>query len=120
MTGPEAEIKETESLSGRRLVEDSEGHPMILFDNRWALQRSRDTAKSLTFHEVQPGRIVRERMEGWSLDTSALQVSQNRSTGEVHVELEAGQPSFHILNDQAYDEIQLPDFPISDSEFSLL
>ncbi len=68
----------------------------------------------------EPGRIVREQMEGWSLDTSALQVSQNRPTGEVHVELEAGQPSFHILNDQAYDEIQLPDFPISDSEFSLL
>jgi hypothetical protein len=54
VTGPEAKIAKTASAYGRRLVEDADGAPLILFDNEWALQRSIEQEKELTFHDVQP------------------------------------------------------------------
>ena len=54
VTGDESEIKQLGSLHGRRLVEDVDGLPMILFDNEWALQRSEGQAEDIEFHDVQP------------------------------------------------------------------
>lgn len=56
VTGSEAETKRIAGAHGRRLVEDVDGHPMILFDTEWALRRSRDQAEDVVFHDVQPGR----------------------------------------------------------------
>lgn len=55
VTGPREDIDSTGSAHGRRRVEDADGHAMILFDSEWALQRSRDQDRTLTFHDVQPG-----------------------------------------------------------------
>jgi hypothetical protein len=41
-------------MHGRRLVEDVDRLPMILFDNEWALQRSEGQAEDIRFHAVQP------------------------------------------------------------------
>jgi len=58
------------------------------------------------------GRRVAEAMAAWGLDTSALQTDPDHPTGAVRVDLEDGEPRFHILPDQAYDFIapdRLPD-----------
>jgi peptide chain release factor 3 len=54
VTGPGAEIKSEGSKHGRRLVEDVDGHPMLLFDTEWTLGRTKEQSKDLTFHDVQP------------------------------------------------------------------
>ena len=54
VTGDESEMKQLGSMHGRRLVEDVDGHPMIMFDNEWALQRSEGQAEAITFYDVQP------------------------------------------------------------------
>ena len=54
--GPEPAIQKIASAYGRRQVEDSDGAPLILFDNEWTLQRSVEQEKDLTFYDVQPGK----------------------------------------------------------------
>lgn len=56
VVGPEQEVKKLSSAAGRRLVEDVDGHPMVLFDSEWTLKRSVDQAEETTFHDVQPQR----------------------------------------------------------------
>jgi fructokinase len=52
----------------------------------------------------RPGRRILALMEEWGLDTSGVQIDRQRPTGSVNVELdEAGQPTFSIRPDQAYD-----------------
>ena len=52
-----------------------------------------------------PGKRVREAMEGWGMDVSGLQEDPDRATGLVEVHLEEGQPTFEILPDRAWDRI---------------
>ena len=56
----------------------------------------------------ESGARVRRAMESWGLDTTDLQVDPHRPTGTVEVALDSGTPSFSILPDQAYDEIEPP------------
>ncbi len=56
--GPDKDIEKTAGAYGRRRVEDTDGHPMILFDNEWALQRSMSQDDTLTFFDVQPRKPV--------------------------------------------------------------
>lgn len=57
------------------------------------------------------GEQIAEMMENWSMDTAGLQVDSHLPTGEVAITLQAGDPQFTILPDQAYDRIDfcLPD-----------
>lgn len=68
----------------------------------------------------EEGQEVRARMESWGMDTSGLQIAEHRPTGKVQVELDGDEPRFHILDDQAYDEIQMPDSDVLCGEYSLL
>jgi len=54
VTGPDPAIDKVANAYGRRRVEDADGATLILFDNEWALQRSIEQEKELTFHDVQP------------------------------------------------------------------
>jgi peptide chain release factor 3 len=54
VTGPEKDIARVASGFGRKLVEDAEDLPMILFESEWLLQRTAGEEKSLVFHDVQP------------------------------------------------------------------
>ncbi|HSM07630.1 MAG TPA: peptide chain release factor 3 [Gemmatimonadota bacterium] len=56
VTGPETDIEEVGRKHGRRLVEDVDGHPMVLFDTEWTLGRTKEQAERLTFLDVQPRR----------------------------------------------------------------
>lgn len=53
----------------------------------------------------EPGDRVIAAMEAWGLDTSGVQRDAHLPTGTVQVELSNGQPTFHILANQAYDAI---------------
>ena len=51
------------------------------------------------------GDEVLAAMETWGMDTSGVQRDDTNPTGRVQVDLEDGEPTFHILPDQAYDHI---------------
>lgn len=51
------------------------------------------------------GDEIAEMMRNWSMDTTGLQVDPHLPTGRVEVTLQAGEPRFTILPDQAYDRI---------------
>jgi len=44
-------------------------------------------------------------MEEWGMNTSGVQRDGTYPTGRVQVELQDGEPAFHILADQAYDHL---------------
>jgi fructokinase len=49
------------------------------------------------------GDEVLTAMDSWGMDTSGVQRDDAHPTGRVQVELDDGEPTFHILPDQAYD-----------------
>jgi len=51
------------------------------------------------------GKRVRQAMQNWSMDTSGLQDDDAHPTGLVKVTLQAGEPSYDIVADVAYDFI---------------
>lgn len=53
----------------------------------------------------EPGQRVRAAMVGAGLDTRALLVTPDAPTGAVRVTLRDGEPSYDILADQAYDQV---------------
>lgn len=55
------------------------------------------------------GDEVLAAMLGWRMDVSGVQRDPDRPTGVVEVTLAAGQPSYAILPEQAYDHVELPD-----------
>lgn len=56
-----------------------------------------------------PGDEVLAAMLGWGMDISGVQRDPGHPTGRVEISLTAGQPSYAILPDQAYDYILPPD-----------
>jgi fructokinase len=48
---------------------------------------------------------VIDAMDQWGMDTSGVQRDEAYPTGRVRVELKNGEPTFHILTDQAYDHL---------------
>jgi len=53
-----------------------------------------------------PGDEVLEAMASWGMDVSGVQRDDSYPTGQVQVDLKNGEPTFHILADQAYDHIE--------------
>ena len=68
----------------------------------------------------EEGREVREKMEAWGMDTTAVQVTEKWPTGQVRVEVTDGEPHYQILDKQAYDDIHCPDFDELPGGFPLL
>jgi fructokinase len=54
----------------------------------------------------QSGDEVLQAMASWGMDTVGVQLDPSHSTGRVQVDLEDGEPTFHILPDQAYDHLE--------------
>ena len=67
----------------------------------------------------EEGREIRRRMKEWGMSDRALQTA-NAPTGKVQVAFRAGQPSFEILDQQAYDQIATPEFSVTPEDYSLL
>ena len=51
------------------------------------------------------GEQVLSTMQRWGMDTQGIQLDAQHPTGSVKITLQDGQPSFDILNEQAYDFI---------------
>ncbi|SCZ49627.1 PfkB family carbohydrate kinase [Thiohalomonas denitrificans] len=51
------------------------------------------------------GQQVHRAMTEWGMSTSGLQLDPRHPTGKVRITLEAGQPTFSVLPDRAYDFI---------------
>lgn len=67
------------------------------------------------------GKQVLQTMEQWGMDTSGVQVLTGEATGRVSISLQQGQPSFDILDHQAYDAISIDNQLLSStSEFAVL
>jgi fructokinase len=68
------------------------------------------------------GDEVLAAMESWGMDTSGVQRDDAHPTGRVQVDLQDGEPTFHILPDQAYDHIDgdLVARSVAGETFSLL
>ena len=70
----------------------------------------------------ETGDEVLSAMETWGMDVSAVQRDKAHPTGQVQVDLRDGEPTFHILADQAYDHIDgdLAVRSVAEEAFSLL
>ena len=68
------------------------------------------------------GDEVLAAMASWGMDTSGVQRDDTYPTGRVEVDLDDGEPTFHILPDQAYDHLDggLAVRSAAGSTFSLL
>jgi len=53
----------------------------------------------------ESGDEVLTAMASWGMDTSGVQRDDTYPTGRVEVDLDDGEPTFHILPDQAYDHL---------------
>ena len=53
----------------------------------------------------ESGDEVLNAMEDWGMDVSGVQRDDTHPTGRVEVDLDDGEPTFHILPDQAYDHL---------------
>jgi fructokinase len=51
------------------------------------------------------GHRIRDTMHGWEMDTSGLQLDSAHPTGSVDIRIVDGEPSFDIVDNQAYDFI---------------
>lgn len=65
-------------------------------------------------NDVQ-ARQIELMMQSWGLTTANLQVDSKYPTGHVAVSLDNNEPSYAILDDQAYDFIAVEDLRVSDA-----
>jgi peptide chain release factor 3 len=59
--GSEGDIARLASGYALKRAHDADGHPMILFESEWALERTTAREKRLTFDDTQPDAVVRQR-----------------------------------------------------------
>jgi len=51
------------------------------------------------------GKIILNKMNDWALPTCAVQIDNKYATGKVAIKLDQGQPTYDIVPNQAYDNI---------------
>lgn len=54
----------------------------------------------------QEGEEIAEAMRLWDMDLAGLQTDNEAPTGRVRVDIDGGEPSFTIMPDQAYDNLE--------------
>lgn len=57
------------------------------------------------------GQRVRDAMADWGMDTAGLQIDPVNPTGQVNIEVVAGEPLYTIAADQAYDFVNVAGLP---------
>ncbi len=56
------------------------------------------------------GQRVRDAMSDWQMNLEQVQVDTEHPTGSVRVEFTGGEPTYEIVDAQAYDYIEFPEF----------
>jgi len=64
------------------------------------------------------GEEIIKQMEKWRMDISGVQIDQEHPTGKVIIEIEKGEPSFSIEENQAYDFIDVKE--VAEEKFGML
>lgn len=59
----------------------------------------------------EQGEKIRNRMQRFGMDTTALQVDHDHPTGQVQVSFEGNEPRYEIVTGRAYDFIQADQLP---------
>nr|VFK53035.1 MAG: fructokinase [Candidatus Kentron sp. TUN]VFK53784.1 MAG: fructokinase [Candidatus Kentron sp. TUN]VFK56505.1 MAG: fructokinase [Candidatus Kentron sp. TUN] len=78
------------------------------FNVAWHLQGFGATPRFISrVGKDHAGEKVRSAMRDWGMDDTTLQTDPQYPTGTVQVTLDQGQPTFHILSDQAYDHLDI-------------
>lgn len=78
------------------------------FNVAWHLQGFGFSPLMITrLGDDEPGRRILRAMERWGLDTSGVQRDPSHPTGAVDVTFEADHHTFEILDDQAYDFVDV-------------
>ena len=54
VTGPDEEIERLSRESGRMLLYDAKGAPLVLFDDQWSMRHTVEVETKLQFHDVAP------------------------------------------------------------------
>jgi len=57
------------------------------------------------------GTTIRQSMDDWNMQTSAVQTDTDLPTGYVNIHMENGEPIYEIANPVAYDDIREEDLP---------
>lgn len=65
------------------------------------------------------GRLVKAAMQNWGMDLRGVQTDTDHPTGTVQVHLQAGEPSYEIVDQVAYDFIQADALPSLDGSWLL-
>ncbi len=63
----------------------------------------------------EEGRRIQQAMRFWGMDTAGVQVDDTHPSGRVEISLEAGEPSYDIVDRVAYDFIQADQLAQGDS-----
>ena len=61
-----------------------------------------------------PGCEIRDAMQHWGMALDGLQEDSNHATGKVQIKIKAGEPSFDILTERAFDYIAADAVPACD------
>jgi len=76
------------------------------FNVAWHLQAFGDRPRFISrIGDDEPGQEIAEAIAGWGMDAANLQHDPNHPTGRVEVSITAGEPSYEIVADCAYDFI---------------
>jgi peptide chain release factor 3 len=54
VTGTPEAIEQAATARGRLRLYDTKGHPLLLFENEWALRWAQENERKLEFHDVAP------------------------------------------------------------------
>jgi len=82
------------------------------FNVAWHLQAfGKDPLFISAVGDDAEGRLILEKMADWGMDTSGVQVTEQFPTGAVEISLEQGEPSYDIVDNQAYDHIDIEGIP---------
>lgn len=77
------------------------------FNVAWHLQALGGSSKFISrVGRDEGGELIRGAMQDWGMPLEQLQVDARHQTGVVAVKLNAGEPSYAILPEQAYDFIE--------------
>ncbi|WP_305042857.1 carbohydrate kinase family protein [Geoalkalibacter sp.] len=82
------------------------------FNVAWHLQALGDAPCFVSAIGCDPlGAQIRQAMKDWGMDAAGVQNDPRHPTGQVQIEMVAGEPRYHIEPDCAYDFIRAEDVP---------
>lgn len=111
MTSNESTVTVTRPIVlGEVLFDCFENRQRVLggapFNVAWNLQGLGESPLFLSaIGDDNLGQSVLQTMKNWDMDSTGLQVVSDRPTGTVQVSVDNGQPSYQIVEHQAYDFI---------------